>query len=86
MKQIKSLKELKRAASKKEKDGEYIDFFICLNGGAKSFKRILYWPDIKIFNVINGIDDSTQFGMTEKQLGNRTIIVEAIAKGALYRY
>jgi hypothetical protein len=84
MKSITSLDELKKESS--SIDGFFSDFFIQLNFGAKSSKRILFNPDNSTFDVHNEIDDSYQEDLTEQQLCEETHIVEAIEKGALYKY
>jgi hypothetical protein len=84
MKRITSLEELKKESS--STDGTFSDFFIQLNFGAKSSKRILYNPDCFTFDVYNEIDGSYQEDLTEKKLSEETHIVEAIALGALYNY
>ena len=84
MKKINSIEDLKKEAT--TKNGDYADFFITLNYGAKSSKRILFNKDTETFDVINEIDYSYQDDLTEVQLANETFIVEAIEKGALYKY
>ena len=84
MKKINSIEELKKEST--NKNGDYADFFITLNHGAKSSKRILFNKDTETFDVINEIDYSYQDDLTEVQLANETFIVEAIEKGALYKY
>ncbi len=84
MKQITSIEELKKESS--NKNGDYVDFFIVLNFGLRSSKRILYNDEVGTFNIINEIDDSYQDDLTEAQLANDTLIMEAIDKGSLFRY
>jgi hypothetical protein len=83
MKQINSLEELKNEAT--VEDGGYADFFIILNGGARSSKQISYNPHTNRFDVINEIDFSYQDNLSEKQLANKTHIVVALDRGALYK-
>jgi len=84
MKRIHSIQELKKQAT--TNNGDYADFFIALNYGAKSSKRILYDQEAETFSIINEIDFSYQDDLTEEQLANETLIVDAINKGALYKY
>lgn len=84
MKTIASLEELKLDAT--SRDGTFKDYFIQLNYGLRSSKRILYHPDNFTFDVYNEIDDSYQEDLTEQQLAEETHIVEAIELGALYKY
>lgn len=84
MKPITSIDDLKKEAS--NDNGDYSDFFIALNFNLRSSKRILYDKELKTFSVINEIDDSYQDDLTEEQLANETLIIEAIDKGALYKY
>jgi len=84
MKLITSIEELKKEAA--NKNGDYADFFIALNFSLRSSKRILYEVETQTFSVINEIDYSYQDDLTEEQLANETLIVEAINKGALFKY
>lgn len=84
MKKIESMEELKREAS--SVNGSYVDFFISLNGGARSSKQIFYNPETKRFNIINEIDFSYQDNLSERQLENKTHIIFAIKNGAFYKY
>ncbi len=84
MKKIISIDELKKEAQ--NKNGDYTDFFITLNYGAKSSKRISYDSESNTFCVINEIDYSYQDDLTEEQLAEETLIVEVINKGALFKY
>ncbi len=68
------------------KNGEYSDFFITLNFNLRSSKRILYDEESEKFSIINEIDDSYQDDLTQDQLANETLIVEAINKNALFKY
>lgn len=84
MKLITSLEELKKEAV--TKNGDYADFFIALNFNLRSSKRILYDKETETFSVINEIDYSYQDDLTEEQLADETLIVEAINKSALFKY
>ena len=85
MKQITSLDELKRESIYNEKIG-MSEFYILLNGGLRSSKRIVYYPDSNTYDVHNEIDDSYQEDLTEEELINETHIVYAIEQGALFKY
>jgi hypothetical protein len=82
---ITSLDELKREAVYNEKTG-MSEFYILLNGGLRSGKRIVYYPDTNTYDVHNEIDDSYQEDLTEEELINETHIVLAIEQGALFKY
>jgi hypothetical protein len=84
MQKISSIEELKKEAT--NKNGDYSDFFIMLNAGARSSKRIFYDPEENTFSVINEIDYSYQDDLTEEELRNETHIVYAIENGAFYKY
>ena len=84
MKQITSLEELKKEATYDDKS--VADFFIILNGGLRSSKRVTYFPDTDTYDVLNEIDDSYQEDLTEEQLSNETHILYAIENGAFYKY
>ncbi|HEY5405799.1 MAG TPA: hypothetical protein VIJ92_01880 [Ginsengibacter sp.] len=84
MKPITSIEDFKKEAS--NKNGDYSDFFITLNFNLRSSKRILYDEESETFSVINEIDDSYQDDLSETQLADETLIVEAINKGALFKY
>ena len=51
MKQINSVEELKKEAS--GQNGNYVHFYIVLNAGARSSKRVAYNPETKKFNIIS---------------------------------
>ncbi len=85
MKQITSIEELKQEALYNEQKG-YSEFFILLNWGLRSSKRIAYYPEKNTFDVHNEIDDSHQEELTEEQLREETHIVMAIERGAFYKY
>jgi hypothetical protein len=57
MKRITSLEELKKEALYHENEN-MAEFFISLNGGLRSSKRIAYFPETNTFDVHNEIDDS----------------------------
>lgn len=84
MKQITSIEELKKEAAYSEK--HVSEFFIQLNFGVRSSKRITFYPDTETWDILNEIDDSYEEDLTEDQLRNETHIVVAIENGALYKY
>ncbi len=81
---ILSLAELKEAAMYNER--EIAEFFITLNFGLRSSKRIVYFPDTDTFDIQNEIDDSWQEDLRASELADETLIVEAIEKLAFYKY
>lgn len=85
MKQITSIEELKKAAVYDDRKG-MAEFFITLNFGLRSSKRITYFPDTNTFDVHNEIDDSYEEDLTEEQLINETHIGLAIENGAFFKY
>lgn len=84
MKKITSIAELKKEAEYNEKNG-WTDFFILLNYGLRSSKRICYYADTNTFDIHNEIDDSYQENLTEDDLGTETHIMIAIEKEALFK-
>jgi len=82
---ITSLKDLKKEAIYNETMG-MAEFFIILNGGLRSSKRIAYYPETDTYDIHNEIDDSYEEDLTEEQLLNDTHIGVAIERGALYKY
>lgn len=85
MKLIKSIEELKKVANFDDRNS-CTEFYIRLNGYARSSKRVFYYPSTNTFDIYNAIDDSFQDDLTKEQLRNETKIVEAIEKGAFYQY
>jgi hypothetical protein len=59
------------------------EFFILLDSGIRSSKRICYDSEDKTFNVHHEIDDSWDECITEEELYELTNIPEAIEKKAL---
>lgn len=83
---ITSIDQLKKEAVYNE-DENFAEFFMLLgNGLLRSSKAIAYHPDTNTFDVNNEIDDTYQDDLTEEQLRTETLIVEAIEKGAFYKY
>jgi len=81
MDKIKTINELKKLAT-----FQMLECFILLNGNLRSSKQITYHPVIDRFDVLNEIDDTFQENLTETELELDTNIIEAIDKGALYKY
>ena len=84
MQKINSIEELKKEAMYDDKSVS--EFFIMLNGGLRSSKRVTYFPDTDTYDVLNEIDDSYQEDLTEEQLRTETHILYAIENGAFYKY
>ncbi len=82
---IVSLEQLKKEAAYNEKSG-MTEFFIMLNGGMRSSKRISYYPDTNTYDLHNEIDDSYEEDLTEEHLKNETHILLAIESGAFFKY
>lgn len=83
MQKITSIDHLKKAANKET--GDFVQFYIFLADGiAKSGKRISYRPqESKNWLIINEVDESYQ-ELLDKNLGKRTLIVEAIERDSLF--
>jgi|GEM_PF-6683150 len=77
---ITSVEHLKKLAT--VEDG--IEFYILLNGGLMSVKRIEWDEPSKSFCIINAIDDTHQ-DLTEAELATETNIVKAIEKKAFFK-
>jgi hypothetical protein len=77
---VTSVEELKRLAN--VEDG--VEFFILLNGGLKSVKRIEWDEPSKSFCILNQIDDTHQ-DLTKQELATETNIVKAIERGAFFK-
>jgi len=80
---ITSIDQLKELSSNSKTD--FVDFYILFGGVARSSKRIVYHPDDDEFFIINEIDDSYQ-EVKSKDLSQKTMLVEAIEKGVLFKY
>ena len=77
---VKSVEELKKLAN--VEDGE--EFFIQLNFGLRSTKRIEWDEPSKSFCILNEIDDTHQ-DLTEQELATETNIVKAIENRAFFK-
>jgi len=85
MKKITSIEELKKESIYDDRKG-MAEFFIMLNLGLRSSKRIAYYPKTNTFDVHNEIDDSYEEDLTEEQLINETHIGIAMERGAFFKY
>ena len=85
MQKIISLEQLKKESTYDDKKG-MAEFFILLNFGLRSSKRIAYYPDTNTFDVHNEIDDSWEEDLTEEKLLNETHIGLAVKRGAFFKY
>ncbi|MCX6351302.1 MAG: hypothetical protein NTX03_05515 [Bacteroidetes bacterium] len=83
MESVTSIEQLKTLANRE--NGDFVEFYLLLAGGmARSSKRISYRPnEEKNWLIINEIDDSYQ-ELIDKNLSKKTLIVEAIEKGAFF--
>lgn len=77
---VTSVEELKRLATV---EGGVL-FYILLNGGLKSVKRIEWDEPGKSFCILNEIDDTHQ-DLTEQELATETNIVKAIERNAFFK-
>ncbi len=62
------------------------EFFILLNGGSRSSKRIIYYEDSNRFDIYNYIDDTWEDDLTVEELINLTNIGVAIEKKAFFKF
>lgn len=77
---VESMDHLKELCSQERMS----EFYVRLNGGCRSSKRIRYYPEDEQFIVHHEIDDSWDELITEEELHELTNIPEAIEKGALF--
>tara|TARA_R110000850_G_C9994993_1_gene467536 strand:+ start:9138 stop:9389 length:252 start_codon:yes stop_codon:yes gene_type:complete len=78
---VTSIDHLKELSS--TSNGDFVDFYILFGGVARSSKRIVYHAGSDEFSIIHEIDESYQEVIT-KNLGQETMVVEAIEKGVLF--
>lgn len=83
---ITGIDDLKKRATRNPETDDWMECFIALNGGARSSKRIMYYPETGTFDVHNEIDDTYLEDMTVEDLGKKTHILEAIKKRAIFEY
>jgi hypothetical protein len=83
MQLVTSIDQLKNLANRD--NGDFVQFYMLLAGGiAKSGKTISYRPnEDKNWLIINEIDNSYQ-KLQDGNLSKKTLIVEAIDKGAFF--
>jgi hypothetical protein len=82
MEKVTSIDQLKTLANRI--NGDFVEFYLLLAGVARSSKRISYRPnEKKNWLIINEIDDAYQ-ELIDKNLSKKTLIVEAIEKGAFF--
>ncbi len=78
---VESMEHLKKLC---DRNGR-AEFYIILAGGlCRSGKEIHYDTQTKKFEIYNEMDETWQRGITEKSLYKKTIIPEAIVKGAMF--
>lgn len=83
MEKVTSIEHLKKLC---DRNGR-VEFYIFLAGGlCRSSKEIHYDTQKRKFEIYNDIDETWQRGVTEKALYKKTIIPEAIEKGAMFCY
>lgn len=64
----------------------YNDFFMRLNGGCRSSKRIQYWKEYDSWCILHEIDDSVvEYDSTEEFKRSEPMIFEAMNKNAFYK-
>ena len=79
---INSVDELKKHCN----EDPYNEFFMRLNGGCRSTKRIQYWEEHDAWYITHEIDDSeVEYGSTEELIKNEPMIVKAIENNAFYK-
>ena len=86
MTKITTLQDLKDRANMQINDGGLECFIVLAGGLMKSSKQIWYYPEEDRYDVHNDIDDTDQDNLTLTQLTQKTNIIEALDKGALYAY
>jgi hypothetical protein len=64
----------------------YNEFFMRLNGGCRSTKRIQYFKEHDSWYIANEIDDSeVEYGSTQELVENEPMIVKAIENNAFFK-
>lgn len=67
-------------------ESPYNEFFMRLNGGCRSTKRIQYYKDYDSWYITNEIDDSeVEYGSTNELIENEPMIVKAIENNAFFK-
>jgi hypothetical protein len=79
---IHNINELKKHCN----DSPYNEFYLKLNFGIRSTKRIQYWKDFDSWCIFNEIDDSmSEYNSTDDFKNNERLIIEAMTKGAFFK-
>jgi hypothetical protein len=67
-------------------DSPYNEFFMRLNGGFRSSKRIQYWSEFDSWCIFHDIDDTmSEYDDTESFKTGEPMIFEAMTKNAFYK-
>lgn len=83
MELVTSIEQLKKLC---DRNGR-AEFYVFLAGGlCHSAKEMHYDKQCKKFENYNEIDETWQHGISEKALYKKTMIPEAIEKGAMFYY
>ena len=78
---VTSIDHLKELSSREEGEEFFISMGIC-----RSSKRVWYDEYTKLFTIYNEIDDTEEEEVTEQYVKKNTNIVDAIERGAFYKY
>jgi hypothetical protein len=79
---INTIQELKQHCD----ESPYNEFFMRLNGGCRSTKRIQYYKEEDAWYITHEIDDSEDsYGSTEEFVENEPMIVKAIDNNAFFK-
>lgn len=79
---INTIQELKQHCD----ESPYNEFFMRLNGGGRSTKRIQYYKDHDSWYITHEIDDSeVEYGSTKELIENEPMIIKAIENNAFYK-
>lgn len=79
---IQSIEELKNHVNEEP----YNEFYLRLNGGCRSTKRIQYWPKYDSWCIFNDSDDSmSEYESTKKLIQNEPLIIKAMANNAFFK-
>ena len=79
---INTIQELKQHCD----ESPYNEFFMRLNGGCRSTKRIQYYKEEDAWYITHEIDDSEDsYGSTEEFVENEPMIIKAIDTNAFFK-
>jgi hypothetical protein len=79
---INTIQELKQHCD----ESPYNEFFMRLNGGCRSTKRIQYYKEEDAWYITHEIDDSEDsYGSTEEFVENEPMIIKAIDNNAFFK-